>query len=781
MNDQERAIVIGGLLHDIGKILYRSLDGRNHSQSGYEFLKNEAGIENKEILDQVRYHHAKYMDGVKKNDNSLAYLTYIADNIASAMDRRKKEEEDKGFVRNMPLESIFNILNGNLQEKHYKPMFLDAEDQINYPQEGEIKYSEGFYAGVKEKIKNCLLDFCWEDEYLNSLLSVLEATLTFIPSSTAKDELADISLYDHMKMTAAIGSCIYQYAQENKYENYKEIFLKKAKSFYEEKAFFVYSMDISGIQDFIYTINSKGALKGLRSRSFYLEIMMEHIVDELLSKLNLSRANLIYTGGGHAYLLLPNIKGVKKEIDQYEKETNQWFLDNFETALYIAGGAAECTANELCNKPEGSYKEIFKKISREISQKKLHRYTPQQLIVLNQKEIKSGNRECSICRRSDRLKEEDKCEICWALEKMSNQILYGKFYTILKKKEEISLPLPGNYYLVSDDEQKLKERMKSDEFYVRSYSKNKLYSKYSMTTKLWVGDYTNGDTFEELGERAVGIKRIAVMRADVDNLGQAFVRGFENEKIGNKYVTFSRTATFSRKLSMFFKYHINTLLKNGVYTITDKESKKRNIVIVYSGGDDVFVVGSWDDVIGFAIDLYYSLKEFSQSTLSISAGIALYPSKYPISIMAQETGKLEDAAKNIDGKNAVAIFSEDYVFHWEDFINNVVEEKLNCLKEFFTEFDERGKSFLYHMLDLLRRRNEEKINIARYAYILGRMAPEQKKDETKADLQKKNLYRNFSRQMYQWIRNEKDAKELEMAIYLFVYLKRTKEEKDGIE
>ena len=60
-------------------------------------------------------------------------------------------------------------------------------------------------------------------------------------------------------------------------------------------------MDISGIQSFIYTIGEKGALKGLRARSFYLEIMMEHIVDELLEKLSLSRANLIYTGGGHCY------------------------------------------------------------------------------------------------------------------------------------------------------------------------------------------------------------------------------------------------------------------------------------------------------------------------------------------------------------------------------------------------------------------------------------------------------------------------------------------------
>lgn len=46
---------------------------------------------------------------------------------------------------------------------------------------------------------------------MTHFLSVLEANLTYIPSSTSKRELADISLYDHVKMTAAIASCIEQY------------------------------------------------------------------------------------------------------------------------------------------------------------------------------------------------------------------------------------------------------------------------------------------------------------------------------------------------------------------------------------------------------------------------------------------------------------------------------------------------------------------------------------------------------------------------------------------
>ena len=44
ITDRQIKLVIGSLLHDIGKVVYRSGDGRNHSQSGYEYLKTEAKI-----------------------------------------------------------------------------------------------------------------------------------------------------------------------------------------------------------------------------------------------------------------------------------------------------------------------------------------------------------------------------------------------------------------------------------------------------------------------------------------------------------------------------------------------------------------------------------------------------------------------------------------------------------------------------------------------------------------------------------------------------------------
>ena len=116
--------------------------------------------------------------------------------------------------------------------------------------------------------------------------------------------------------------------------------------------------------------------------------------------------------------------------------------------------------------------------------------------------------------------------------------------------QEGALPLPNGKSLLSDTKESLIVRMKSDS-YVRSYGKNDMYTGKHVAAKLWVGDYTTGDTFEKLAEKTAGIKRIGILRADVDNLGTNFVHGFQRPNGDERYVTLSRTAALSRQLSLF--------------------------------------------------------------------------------------------------------------------------------------------------------------------------------------------------------------------------------------
>ena len=360
MTDRECKLVIGALLHDIGKVIYRpDTDKRSHSQSGYDFLREEAGIKDREVLDCVRCHHVDAQREAEQEDDSLSYVVCIANRIAS-MDQRHADPGDTAFAVSMPLRSVFNRLNRNQQEFYYEPGTLDPEGDIRYPVAEKKPFDKAFYDRMRLSLLDGLRDIEWTREYVNALLEVLEAELSFVPSIAAEDEMADISLFDHLKLTAAIGSCVMQHMEESGY-NYVISDLEM---------FRLYSVDLSGIQDFIYTITDKNALKTLRARSFYLEIMMEHIIDCLLEELHLSRANVIYAGGGHCYILTPNTKRANDAVEAYMGRLNQWLLERFQISLYAAWGYAACSADSLKNVPEGSYAEIFKGISDMIAAKK---------------------------------------------------------------------------------------------------------------------------------------------------------------------------------------------------------------------------------------------------------------------------------------------------------------------------------------------------------------------------------------------------------------------------
>ena len=132
-----------------------------------------------------------------------------------------------------------------------------------------------------------------------------------------------------------------------------------------------------------------------------------------------------------------------------------------------------------------------------------------------------------------------------------------------------------------------------------------------------------------------------------------------------QYTTLSRTATlFKTVVDFLFKYFIRSILAEGEFSLTgENKGVERKATIIYSGGDDVFIVGTWNDVIELAVDLEEKLKKYTQGTLSISAGIGIYEKSYPISAIAEETGDLESKSKDLPGKNAVTLF-EDGASHF---------------------------------------------------------------------------------------------------------------------
>ncbi len=758
--DSKTLLYFGALLHDIGKVVYRGCSQKGtHSKLGADFIADEvaprneslAGQQGRRIVEQVRYHHAKELKASSLPDDSLAFITYFADNISAGMDRKNEGDEEQAafFDRSVKLRKIFNILNGRHDDN-----VIEHED----------------YNVIRERIKNRLAETPVSQSNLNSLLNLLEATASAVPSSTNRAELVDVSLYDHAKTTAGVAACIYEYLQSHGVKNYREALFDQRLSarYYSEPMFLLYSCDMSGIQDFIYNISGSGALRQLRARSQYLELLLEHIVDELLQRLDLCRANLLYTGGGHAYLLLPNTPEVKRQLEAFEGELGDWFVENYRTDLFLASAWVECSADDLANRGENKqrYPMLYRQLSRKLSAAKASRYSAETIRKLNfgheedTGHLQDHSRECTECHRSDlNIDDEGKCTLCAALGDVSRDLVNKDVFVVIPARqtdglasEVPGLALPFGYELVMYTRGAYLAKCPKAH---RVYTKNTWDMGENLATHIWMGDYT-ADThgvgisaYAAKGaslEDGLGIERLGVLRADVDNLGTIFVSGLPAEK-----VSISRTSTLSRALSFFFKHQINEILQKGQYQIQ----------VIYSGGDDLFLIGNWSDVIRAAIDIRQALDEYTgNGSLTRSAGIGMFDAKYPIARMAAETGDLEDEAKAYSDKmtnktkDAVALWSEQTVFSWDDFIHAVMP-RMEKVREIF-EGNEKGKAFVYQLVELLRGFNEA-VSAPRLAYLLARSF-EDSPDSAQISIK-----------FYNWALSKKERRILIAALEWYVY------------
>ncbi len=806
MNSIVHIVTLGALLHDIGNIFsFTGTDQtQTHSNLGADFI-NQYTTDTR-VIDCIKYHHRQVLEKVNLDPGNPAYILSIADQIAMVGDSYLVDAFQDNVKESRLLKSIFNLLNDRVGIKSYWPRTLG--NIIYYPEIIENPNLYQHYSCLLEKFKKDFQYFLLKPEYINALIELLESCTSYIPAYAHSEQVSDISLYDHSKLTAALAACIALYLENKGITNFRDEIFYQIENFFDEKVFCLLSLDTSGIQQFIYTISSKGALKGLRARSFYLEIMIEHIVNEILNLSSLSRANLLYAGGGHAYILLPNTEKILSNVEQAMKTINRRLMKRFGTRLFIAYGLQSCSANEFMTRTcdSESYFSIFRSVSAQISEMKLRRYSADDIRMLNGGMMEAGERECSVCGSSSQLNnfgEDNICEMCSSLADISNELVRDDFVLTVMSCKPAGKYLP----LISSGEVPLylkpmalndvKELLCRDpQKVVHIYSKNTFQSGLPKATRLWMGDYAskNDDgslkTFEELAKCAEGIKRIAVLRADVDNLGASFIKGFVREtEPENKfrYVSIARTSTLSRSLSMFFKYHINHLMERPVYSLT-KKSGRRDLVIVYSGGDDLFIVGAWDEVLSAAVDIQQAFDRYTDGALSLSAGFSLFPVKYPISLMAKETADLEDRAKQHKhaggAKNAISLFGlepeegfliDNHTYSWKTFIDKVLGEKYQTVQSLFDAGGDYGSSFLYQILYLLKQAEKERINIARLAYMLARHQPDDKSEKLKS------VYKDFSVKIHGWVMHPDDRKQLITAIMLYIYAMRENKEGDTDE
>jgi len=225
----------------------------------------------------------------------------------------------------------------------------------------------------------------------------------------------------------------------------------------------------------------------------------------------------------------------------------------------------------------------------------------------------------------------------------------------------------------------------------------------------------------------------------LDRLGLLFGLGIGSPSI-------SRIATLSSTLGLSFGAWLNQMCEEVTRKWEENlppDDKRRGLVqeslffTVYSGGDDLLIIGPWDQIIELAGKIYEDFRKYTSlnPNITLSAGILFVKPHFPIQRFAQLVG--EQLEKSKQARDRITLFDE--TVEWEGQPQSFTE-LLNFAKRLYCRV-EQGKlpaGFVYYLRRLRESHfSEEGSNqmwVPKFFYSLGRRV---KDKEVKAELESK--------------------------------------------
>ncbi len=631
-----------------------------------------------------------------------------------------------------PLQSIFDNLSlseKNEKEKnkprrscYFEPLPLSLTEGALFAKEGNDTGGQILNLdSLVGELENALpREYAETEGYLESVLATLHRFTANAPSSY----LADVSYYDHRRLTAALAVCLADRVKDG------TTFAVPAD---DENVALLVGGDISGIQDFIYTLRAKGAARTLRGRSFYLQLLTEAILRFTLRELDLPYTNVIYSGGGHFFLLAPSSKD--GELERIQKKITKTLLKHHRTSLYLALGCAAVPRNGF---EKGSFPKHWGEMHAAMTERKRRRYSElggdmySSLFAIPET---GGNPEntCDACGEDQRALQvwkfkDDKdgkiCTLCASFEDLGRELTrsgllalsfgnsnangvrdaadalaeFGMTHRFVKKGEE-TIALQGNETVLwsFDDPDVVKGS---------SFGNTAKWLRYTANTVPVDAD-GNVLTFDDLQKQVEGgFERLGVLRMDVDDLGELFKRGLgENASL-------TRLATLSSRVSLFFEGWLKKMC--------EEDARAGKIYTVYAGGDDVFLLGPWDLIPGLAKGIVGDFAKYSgyNADIHASAGMAFIDGKYPVYQAAEDAGDALDAAKAHPEKNAFTFLGKRW--GWKEF--EEISEKHDRLTSLVKPQEEGKKAAPQAILHILQQlaHDEEQYNRVKGQHVWGR-------------------------------------------------------------
>ena len=180
--------------------------------------------------------------------------------------------------------------------------------------------------------------------------------------------------------------------------------------------------------------------------------------------------------------------------------------------------------------------------------------------------------------------------------------------------------------------------------------------------------------------KSLGIDALGALKADVDSLGLLMGCGLEQDRY-----TLSRLAALSRQFNYFFAVYVPHLLQ--------KDRRFNDVYTVFSGGDDLFLIGPWNRTYELALHLRDRFADYvcRNPEVHFSAGIAMHKPSTPLNSLAEQAEMALERSKSL-GRERFTMFYETVEWERMDELEDIRSQFETWLKEELIT-----KSMLYRM------------------------------------------------------------------------------------
>ena len=520
-----------------------------------------------------------------------------------------------------PLQSVFT--QGD-SARYFLPGKVCSDEALYYPNAQKPQISDIYLDTLCNNLKQLCETHSDDVDILSTaLFDYMEDYGSFLSPDNGAHSLFELS-----KLRAGGAACAYFQMQE----------LQRAPAgdFLDQPMILVCSIDFLGIKDFKFQSSYADELSSITAASFYIDLFRETVLDDFLDSVDLFRCNLIFSGGRHLHLFLPNTARIRERLKQSIHDTNDWLSRQFGLQLYVSYGTCVIEGlMKLKTFKEQNYLGIFTKIANQKAIMESHKYSPENLAQIGRSLIKS----------------EDLTHRAW-IEAVANNLSEEKIIAVRD--------IPGDGVPIG-------HHRFASEWHGETAGVIRLYNKKGSCWQINHKVRQIGIWHQSVSAPSFHFvpnieKSFGLFRMDIDN----FRSNMLNRKQNDLRVSPVDKMEYSRQLAYFLRRDIPRLLNT--YLSTQESGQHVILSVIHEGADDMFIFGEMEHLLRFTLQMYLHYRKFTCNFGSFSAGVCFYDFHKTLQQNARTAQQLLDFAKTVPGKNTVVIKDNTGVHSWKEIV-----------------------------------------------------------------------------------------------------------------